>query len=130
VAGLIEVATVSNTGMTEEQRAELTARGVGITNLVHRATVRASELDGEELREGGLRLAKLVDQIAPRVVAIAGITAYRTAFGERGATTGRQDRDGGPEMWVLPNPSGLNAHVTTSDLAEWFRTVAERAGLS
>lgn len=129
-AGLIDFDLDTDHGMTDEQRAGFTAALMGISNLVQRATVRASELTAEELRAGGERLVGLVDVLRPAVVAIAGVTAYRTAFDDRSAVMGRQDVEGDAEWWVLPNPSGLNAHVQIDDLAGWFRTVADRAGLS
>ncbi len=128
-AGLIDFAIDTNLGMTAEQKSQFTDRGMGITNLVRRATVRASELERDELVEGGRRLGDLTATVRPEVVAIAGVTAYRTAFGDKNAKLGRQGSTASPETWVLPNPSGLNAHVTTDDLAEWFRRVAKRAGL-
>ena len=108
----------------------LLQRGVGITNLVDRASARADELDDAELRAGRARLEGFVQKHRPRVVAIAGITAYRTAFDQRRARGGRQDEPiGDAELWVLPNPSGLNAHATIPTLAEAFREVALAAGL-
>jgi TDG/mug DNA glycosylase family protein len=129
-AGLIDFDIDTDQGMTDRQRAAFTATGMGISNLVQRATVRASELTADELRAGGERLMTLVDALEPRVVAVAGVTAYRSAFDARSAVLGRQDVEGDVEWWVLPNPSGLNAHVQIDDLAGWFRTVADRAGLS
>jgi TDG/mug DNA glycosylase family protein len=88
----------------------LPAFGLGITNLVDRATARADELTDEELHEGGRRLVALVERHRPRYVAVAGVTAYRTAFGRPRAAIGEQDETfGGAGLWVLPNPSGLNA---------------------
>jgi len=121
-------------GMTDEDRAYLVGRGIGITNLVRRATVRASELTKDELREGGERLTAFVAERRPRVVAVAGITAYRDAFGERKAVPGRQpDRLDGPfagtALWVVPNPSGLNAHETVATLAAAYRAAAVEAGV-
>ncbi|MEX1037455.1 MAG: mismatch-specific DNA-glycosylase, partial [Acidimicrobiia bacterium] len=84
-AGLIDFDIDTNQGMTDEQRSEFTGRGMGISNLVQRATVRASELTAEELQTGGERLVDLVAELRPAVVAIAGVTAYRTAFGAKGA---------------------------------------------
>ena len=108
----------------------LVERGVGITNLVKRASVRADELDDDELRSGRIRLEQFVAEHRPRVVAVAGITAYRTAFSERRARLGRQDANlGESEMWVVPNPSGLNAHATIATLAEAYREVAVAAGV-
>lgn len=129
-AGLIDFDIDTDHGMTDGQRAAFTAAGMGISNLVQRATVRASELTAEELRAGGERLVGLIAELRPVVVAVAGVTAYRTAFDARSAVIGRQDVEGDVEWWVLPNPSGLNAHVQIDDLAGWFRTVADRAGLS
>jgi len=117
-------------GMTDEDRAMLVGLGVGITNLVGRATARADELDRSELVAGGQRLVELVEERRPRVVAIAGIGAYREAFGRPQATRGRQDAPlGGAALWVVGNPSGLNAHETVDTLAAQFRLVAEEAGV-
>jgi double-stranded uracil-DNA glycosylase len=126
--GLIDWTVDTDTGMTDAQRAELVATGIGISNLVARATVRASELTREELAAGGERLVGLVEMVRPRVVAVAGVTAFRDAFGERRAGLGRQAVDIGPaQLWVVPNPSGLNAHETIESLADWYRTVTREA---
>jgi double-stranded uracil-DNA glycosylase len=117
-------------GMTDEDRDHLRARGIGITNLVRRATARADELTPAELDEGGARLAALVERVRPRVVAVLGITAYRQAFGVRRAVTGRQPEPlSGAELWVLPNPSGLNAHQTAATLAVAYAEPARAAGV-
>jgi double-stranded uracil-DNA glycosylase len=123
-------------GMTDDDRAHLLARGVGITNLVRRASARASELSREELREGGQRLLRFVAERRPKVVAIAGISAYRDAFGERGAVLGRQPETldsaihwSGAALWVVPNPSGLNAHETVATLAAAYAAPAAAAGV-
>lgn len=123
-------------GMSDADRAHLVARGVGITNLVRRATARASELSPEELREGGARLQRFVADQRPAAVAIAGVTAYRDAFGERGAALGRQpdtldsaNRWSGAALWVVPNPSGLNAHETIATLAAAYAAPAAEAGV-
>jgi TDG/mug DNA glycosylase family protein len=132
-AGIIERPISPAEGMTDEDRADLRTRGIGITNLVRRATARASELSAAELREGGERLHGLVAQRRPTVVAIAGVTAYRQAFGERRATLGRQsppdDRWSGAALWVVPNPSGLNAHETVATLAAAYAAPAAEAGV-
>lgn len=129
-AGIIDWSIDTDTGMTDEQRLDLLASGIGITNLVARATVRASELTRPELRAGGERVARLVEKERPLVVAVAGVTAFRDAFGERGARLGRQDTGLGPaELWVVPNPSGLNAHETIDSLAERYAEVAVEAGV-
>lgn len=129
-AGIITRAVDPSAGMTDEDRDHLRSRGIGITNLVRRATARASELSDDELREGGRRLESLVARLRPRVVAVAGITAYRAAFSSRKAATGRQPVDlEGAELWVVPNPSGLNAHETVATLAEAYADAARAAGL-
>lgn len=113
-------------------RAALTDRGLAITNVVARATARASELSREELRAGGEVVAGKVGDWAPRVVGFVGITAYRDAYGRRSASMGRQPADewiAGVETWALPNPSGLNAHETVDSLARAYREVAVAAGV-
>ena len=109
-----------------EDTAELLAFGIGITNLVNRATARADELSDDEIRAGVPRLEKTVAEWRPRSVAVLGVTAYRAAFGRLRARVGRQDEtlDGIP-LWVLPNPSGLNAHYQQPALtAEYARLAA------
>lgn len=129
-AGIIERPVDPASGMTEEDRDHLRRRGIGITNLARRATARADELTSEELREGGPRLRRTVRELAPTVVAVAGITAYRTAFGDRRASTGRQDEPfEGAALWVVPNPSGLNAHETVASLALAYAEPAREAGV-
>ncbi|HSM45439.1 MAG TPA: mismatch-specific DNA-glycosylase [Acidimicrobiia bacterium] len=129
-SGVIDWTVDTDRGITDEQRWDLVSTGIGITNLVRRATVRASELTREELQTGGGRLVELVDSTQPRVVAVAGVTAYRDAFGDRRAALGRQDSDlGAAQLWVVPNPSGLNAHETIDSLADWYGRVAKAAGV-
>jgi TDG/mug DNA glycosylase family protein len=129
-AGIIDRPIDQAAGMDDADRDYLRSRGLGITNLVRRATARADELDAEELREGGERLADLVAELRPRVVAVAGITAYRMAFGNKKATLGRQPGGiGDAELWVVPNPSGLNAHATVDTLAEAYADPARAAGI-
>lgn len=129
-SGLIEREIDRSAGFTDEDRRHLIERGIGISNLVRRATARASELNADELREGGAALIENVDAWRPRVVAVCGITAYRTAFGRPRASLGLQDeRIGDTTLWVIPNPSGLNAHETIDSLADWFRLVGRAAGL-
>ena len=92
--------------------------GYGLTNLVARATASAAELDDEELRHGREHLAAKVRRYRPRTVAVLGISAYRSAFGRPTAGFGRQaERLDHATLWVLPNPSGLNAHFQLADLA-------------
>lgn len=129
-AGLIDWAFDTSVGMTKEQRARLQRRGIGITNLVPRATVRASELSSSELREGVGRVERVVAEMEPVVVAVAGLTAYRTAFQRSRAVLGEQvETMGTAQLWVVPNPSGLNAHETVDSLAAWYGRVAEAAGM-
>ncbi|MDX1468548.1 MAG: mismatch-specific DNA-glycosylase [Acidimicrobiia bacterium] len=129
-AGLIDWEVDTSTGLTEEQKSDLISSGIGITNLVKRATARASELSPRELRDGVPRLARFVERWVPRVVAVAGITAFRTAFSQPAASLGVQPEVvGSAELWVVPNPSGLNAHETVGSLAEWYRSAADAAGL-
>jgi TDG/mug DNA glycosylase family protein len=129
-AGIIERPIDRGVGMTENDRRYVIERGIGITNVVHRATAKASELTKDELREGGDLLRRFVREHHPPVVAIAGITAYRTAFGFPKAVMGEQpDGFEGARLWVIPNPSGLNAHETTATLAVAYREPAVAAGV-
>nr|WP_202420868.1 mismatch-specific DNA-glycosylase [Actinomadura rayongensis] len=100
----------------------LPALGLGITNIAPRATARADELTDDELRAGAERLAALVAEHAPNWIAIAGVTAYRTAFGRPRAKIGPQEeRIGNARLWILPNPSGLNAGWTLEPSPRAFR---------
>lgn len=102
----------------------LVTLGYGITNVVARATARADELDTAELVSGGRALARKVRRLSPRVLAVLGVTAYRHAFGAPRATVGLQpDLIGRSRVWVLPNPSGLNAHYQLPELARLFAEV-------
>lgn len=128
--GVIEREIDRGSGMSDADRRHLIERGIGITNVVHRATARASELTAAELREGGERLRRLVADRRPEVVAVAGITAFRTAFGDPKATMGRRAEPfEGAELWIVPNPSGLNAHETVATLAAAYREPAVAAGV-
>lgn len=107
---------------------ELLALGLGITNVVARATAAADELTPFELREGGKTLARKVKRYRPGYLAIVGIGAYRTAFERPKAKMGLQDETIGPtRIWVLPNPSGLNANYKPAELVELFRELRIRA---
>ena len=100
---------------------ELLRYGYGITNLVARATATADELAPDELVAGQQRLKAKAKRYQPQVVAVLGISAYRTAFGQKSVALGRQlEGLGDTVVWVLPNPSGLNAHYRLADLAEHF----------
>ena len=130
LAGIIEEPVDLTDPMTDEVRASLVARGIGISNVVPRATARADELTAAELREGGARLRALIERVRPRVVAVLGITAYRSAFGRPAAVPGHQPEGLGPaELWVVPNPSGLNAHETVQSLAAAYAEPARAAGI-
>ena len=135
-AGITDYEVDRAAGMTDADRAHLVERGIGITNLVRRASARASELSAEELREGGEQLLRFVAEHHPKVVAIAGISAYRDAFGERAAVLGRQPETlesaiqwSDAALWVVPNPSGLNAHETVATLAAAYAAAAIEAGV-
>jgi double-stranded uracil-DNA glycosylase len=104
-----------------EEQWQLLPLGLGITNVVARATASAGELTPAEIRAGGRALTAKVERLAPRWTAIVGITVYRTAFDRPGATIGQQEQTlGGAGLWVLPNPSGLNAAYQLDRLAEEF----------
>jgi TDG/mug DNA glycosylase family protein len=128
-AGITDHVIDASDGLRADDERQLVERGIGITSLVAGASARADELDDRELREGAALLESRVRDYSPSVVAILGITAYRTAFGERDAVVGRQLRTiGGAETWVVPNPSGLNAHAPLPVLAAAYREVAIAAG--
>ena len=110
-------------------RATPADHGLGITNLVRRATSGAAEVGDEELRAGGRRLRRKAGRLVPRFVAFLGVTAYRSAFGLPFASVGAQAEAFGPSRaWVLPNPSGLNAHYQLPALIEEFEAL--RAAVS
>jgi TDG/mug DNA glycosylase family protein len=128
--GLLERPSGGVPGMTELDLAELVRRGVGITNVVPSATARADELTRAELVAGAERLEAFVSTHRPRVVAVLGVTAYRVAFGRPKATPGRQPQDlSGAALWVVPNPSGLNAHESVESLAAAYAEPARFAGV-
>ena len=129
-AGIVDHLIDASAGFTAEDRALLLGRGIGITNLVAGATARASELTPAELVAGAQNLVQLTARIRPTVVAVLGISAYRIAFGRPKASVGRQPEDiAGAQLWVVPNPSGLNAHASLADLAVAYREVALAAGV-
>ncbi|MFL6188165.1 MAG: G/U mismatch-specific DNA glycosylase [Actinomycetes bacterium] len=115
--------------LAPDEEDELLALGLGITNLVGRATAGAADLGAAELREGGARLAAKAAATRPRMVAVLGVGAYRTAFARPRAAVGPQpDPIGGSAAWLLPNPSGLNAHYQLADLAEAFADLRRALG--
>jgi len=105
-----------------DEQEQLLGLGLGITNIVDRATARADELTAQELRDGGAALLAKAARLRPRWLAVVGVTAYRTAFGRPEAGVGSQELTAGDtRLWVLPNPSGLNAHWPLPKLIEAFR---------
>lgn len=100
--------------------------GYGVTNLVDRATARADQLSAEELTAGHQNLAIKVQQYRPQILAILGISAYRTAFGRPKAQLGQQaEQLHDAQLWVLPNPSGLNAHYQLADLKQIYQELTQ-----
>lgn len=130
-AGIIpRMPRLDDDGMIEADRHMLLDAGIGISSLVRRATARADELDRAELREGAERLARDVADWQAPVVAVLGLTAYRQGFDRPRAVAGRQSDDlSGAELWVVPNPSGLNAHATVATLASAYAEPARAAGV-
>lgn len=111
---------------SEEQ--ELLENGYGITNIVRRTSARADELSNEEIIQGGKVLTKKIKKYTPQFLAVLGITTYRTAFQKPKAKLGLQDEKiGETRIWLLPNPSGLNAHYQLADLAKLFSQLKESA---
>ena len=112
-----------------DEQVELLTLGLGVTNLVARATARADELSPDEIVDGGSALRDQAIVLEPQWLAVLGVTAYRTAFTSRRAQVGPQaETVGGTRVWLLPNPSGLNAHYTPQALAEEFARLRERVG--
>lgn len=129
-AGIVDRRIDASAGFLPEDLAHLRERGLGITSLVAGASARADELTAEQLVAGAEALSERVERIAPAVVAVLGITAYRTAFARPQATVGRQPGPlGGAPVWVVPNPSGLNRHASLDDLANAYGEVAIAAGI-
>ncbi len=111
----------------DEER-ELLKWGYGITNVVARASAVASDLNLDELKAGGMLLEQKVKQVNPRILAVLGIGAYRSAFSEPKAMVGEQSRKiGTTRVWALPNPSGLNAHYNVEELAALLRELKQAA---
>ncbi|GAA5097046.1 G/U mismatch-specific DNA glycosylase [Microbacterium yannicii] len=130
-AGIIpRMPQIDADGIAEADRRMILDAGIGISSVVRRATARADELSRDELREGAERLARDVEDWQARVVAVAGLTVYRQGFERPRAVAGRQpERLGGAELWVVPNPSGLNAHATVASLAAAYAEPARAAGI-
>jgi TDG/mug DNA glycosylase family protein len=129
-AGITSRLVDASLGLSPSDRRELESSGIGISNIVPIATARADELSMTQLRAGGVELRSLVAKRQPSVVAVLGVTAFRQAFGRRDLAVGRCDEEfEGAQLWVLPNPSGLNAHETVDSLADWYRSAAQSAGI-
>lgn len=117
-AGITPHEIDASNGMRPPDLALLAELGIGITNIVPTASARADELTAGALRAGGAALEAKVQALQPAVVAVLGLTAYRQAFARPRAVAGEQPEHlGGARLWVLPNPSGLNAHETVQSLA-------------
>lgn len=103
------------------EQAELLDLGLGITNVVARPSAKADELTIDEIRAGAVELTEKVQRYSPKVLAVLGVTVYRSAFGRKKAQVGPQeDTVGGARVWLLPNPSGLNAHWQLPAIVEEF----------
>jgi double-stranded uracil-DNA glycosylase len=114
--------------LAPNEDATLLERNLGLTNLVARTTARADELSADEIRRGARELEERFAPLRPRFVAILGIGAYRTGFGRPDAALGPREEDlAGSRLWILPNPSGLNAHHQLDDLTERFRALRDAA---
>lgn len=123
-AGITPYLVDARNGLTEADEAMLAAQGLGFTNLVDRFTAKASELTNEELRSGGAALEAKVAEHQPKGLMVAGIGAFRIAYRRPRATQGRQPQPiAGVPVWVVGNPSGLNAHETVDTLAASYREV-------
>lgn len=113
-----------------DEQLALPSFGLGLTNVVARASARADEIGPEEMVAGGEVLREKVERHRPAWLAVLGVTAYRSAFGDRRAQVGPQPFAlGDTRVWVLPNPSGLNAHWTPTALAAELARLREAAGL-
>lgn len=129
-AGITDRLIDASSGLSPDDQRHLGDRGVGITSIVPGATARASELTTTQLRDGGVALRARVEPWHPAVIAFLGISAYRVAFDEPSARVGKQPQQwAAAQVWVVPNPSGLNAHASLADLAAAYREVAVAAGI-
>lgn len=130
-AGITNHVIDTSDGFTSADRDALIGKGVGLTTLVPGATARADELTPDQLRQGRTLLEARVEALQPAVVAMLGVTAYRVAFEEPRAVAGEQpNRIAGARLWVVPNPSGLNAHETVQSLGDAYRAAARAAGVT
>lgn len=130
LAGITDRVIDSSEGFRPDDLDHLARRKVGLTTLVNFATAKASELTDAQLIAGRARLERVAETYRPRIIALLGVTAYRVAFAEPRAVPGRQDRMlGAPTVWVVPSPSGLNAHYSLPQLATAYREAAVAAGI-
>ncbi len=130
-SGITSTDVDASCGLPPDVRTEFERKGIGISNICPIATARADELSKQQLLDGGNLLRELVRTRKPKVVAILGVTAYRQAFGNAKIAIGRaEERFEGSELWILPNPSGLNAHETVDSLADWYGQAATAAGVT
>lgn len=125
----LHLAGFTDTLLSPAEERHLLDFRLGITNLVSRTTATAAELSADELRAGAERLERLVEQLAPKVVAFLGLGAYRTAFRAPRVACGPQsEKVAGAEVWVFPNPSGLQAHYRLDELADQLRALRSAVG--
>lgn len=130
LAGITDHVIDTSSGFRPDDLEHLAQRGVGLTTLVNSATAKAAELTVEQLVAGRRSLETTLEAFRPRVAAMLGVTAYRIAFSSPKATTGRQENTiGETRLWVVPSPSGLNAHYSLAQLAAAYREVAIAAGI-
>jgi TDG/mug DNA glycosylase family protein len=121
---LLEAGGFTDAVLDPLDQRSLPALGIGITNLVERATAAASDLSDAELREGARVLEAKAQDVRPRCVAVLGLGAYRTAFGRPQATVGPQPETlSGTPLWLLPNPSGLQARYQMPEMTTFFRAL-------
>jgi TDG/mug DNA glycosylase family protein len=113
-----------------DPRHALVHHGVGMTDLVKRATARADELDKSEFRHGGARLERLVGWLRPQVLCVLGVTGWRAAVDRHAAAGWQPERFGGVRVYVMANPSGLNAHATPTSLAAELLEVQRAADMA
>ncbi len=125
---LLHAGGFTDSVLTPPQQECLPALGIGITNLVERSTTAASELHREELQAGAIQLERKVAVLRPRCVAVLGVQAYRTAFHRPKATVGEQpERLLTADLWLLPNPSGLQAHYQMPEMTELYTSLHSAA---
>lgn len=131
--GVTETLVNDSNGLAFEDERMMAERGIGLTNIVSRPTSKSSELSRDELQTGCARLVQRVRVLQPNVVAFTGITAFRTAFQQPAAVLGLQDTSAiadwptAVQLWVVPDPSGLNAHESVASLAAKWAEVWDAA---